>query len=111
MALELTPQQLAVLERIAAAGFTFVAYPLYANYVAARRAECAALLQPVTGGGMSVYGKPFWLVSGQPSVRVNRAGRSVFVWKKQEVEVTPEREAALAAFARDLAAALELPPQ
>jgi len=111
MALELTPQQLAALERVAAAGFSFVAFPLYASHVGVRREECAALLQPVAGGGMRVYGSPFVLVGGQPSVRVNRGRRSVFVWKKQELEATPEREAALAAFVRDLAAALEPPPQ
>jgi hypothetical protein len=109
MPLELSGTQIAVLERLAARGFTLVAFPLYASHAGVRRGNCAALLEPA-GGGLRLFGGVFYLVGGNPGVRITRGGRSFFVWKKQELEVTPERSAELEAFARDLAAALEPPP-
>ncbi|HLW99175.1 MAG TPA: hypothetical protein VKR82_11045 [Candidatus Acidoferrales bacterium] len=42
------------------------------------------------------------MVGDNLSVRVRRDSRDLFVWKKQEVEATAERLAALADFRRDL---------
>jgi hypothetical protein len=104
--LELTEKQIAILGRLCERGFALVAFPLYASHVGVRRGECAALLAPVTGGGLRVFGDPFILVTGNPAVRVRREGREVFVWKGSEVPATPERNAELAAFADALAEAL-----
>lgn len=104
--LELTPQQVRVVEKLVEHGFQVVAFPLYASRVGVCKGECAALLEPVPGGGMRVLGEAFFLVAGNPSVRVKRGGRQVFVWKKEEVPVTPERERALAEFALELSAHL-----
>lgn len=104
--LELTEQQIAILERLGARGFALVAFPLYASHVGVRRGECAALLAPVTGGGLRLFGDVFILVAGNPAVRVLRGGREVFVWKEDEVPATPERNAELAAFADELAECL-----
>jgi hypothetical protein len=104
--LELSESQIAVLERLRERGFALVAFPLYASHVGVRRGDCAALLAPVAGNGLRVFGDVFYLVQGNPAVRVRRGERDVFVWKKSEIPVTPERDAELAAFAEALSDAL-----
>lgn len=100
--LDLSPQHIARLERIAAAGFSIVAFPLYAQAVGIRRGEFAALLKPETGGGFSLFGEAFVLIGSNPGVRIQRSGQDIFVWKKKELPATPQRLAALADFRRDL---------
>jgi hypothetical protein len=104
--LELSEQQAGVLQRLSERGFALVAFPLYASHVGVRRGECAALLEPVPGGGLRLFGDAFILVEGNPAVRVIRRGREIFVWKKNEVPATPERNKELAAFAESLAESL-----
>ena len=104
--LELTRQQMALLERLEAHGFQFVAFPLYSSYVGVKRGNCAALLAPVEGGGMKIIGAPHYLVEGNLGVRVIRGGREWFIWKKNQLEVTPERQAELERFAADLSTLL-----
>lgn len=104
--LELTPQQIALLERLRAQGFLFVAFPLYANAIGVRKGNCAALLIPFEGSGLRLFGEPSYLVNGNLSVRVTRGGRQWFVWKNQQIEVTPERQAELQRFAEELTASL-----
>ncbi len=100
--LELTPQQMAILERLRERGFAFAAFPLYASYIGVKKGNCAALLSPQNGAGMNVYSEASYLVKGQLSVRVQRGGREFFVWKKSEWEATPERCAELARFRAEL---------
>lgn len=100
--LELSSEQIAVLERIAKNGFTIVAFPLYASAAGVRRGDCAALLAPVAQNGLRLLGEPCWMIDGNLTVRIRRNDRDLFVWKKQAVEVTPGRIAELAAFRRDL---------
>ena len=100
--LELSPQQIAVLERCAAAGFAVVAFPMYASAAGVRKGNCAALLTPVPSSGMRVLGEPCFLLEGNLTVRVRRAGHEFFVWKKQQLEVTPERLQELERFRKDL---------
>ena len=100
--LELSPKQIAILEKIASQGFAIVAFPLYASAVGVKKGNCAALLIPVINGGLSLLGEPCWLVGGNMSVRVRKASGEWFVWKKQEVEVTPERIALVSQFRNEL---------
>jgi hypothetical protein len=100
--LELTLQQVAALERLAAQGFQVVAFALYANAVGLRKGNCAALLGPVAGGGLKLFGEPCYLVDGNLSVRVARSGKQWFVWKKKQVEAVPERLAELERFTEEL---------
>lgn len=100
--LELTSQQMTVLERLHERGFAFAAFPLYASYVGVKKGNCAALLAPQNGATMKVYGEACYLVGGQLSVRVQRNGREFFVWKKSELEATPERQNELARFREEL---------
>lgn len=104
--LELTPQQIDVLQRLRARGFHFVAFPMYERHIGIRKGNCAALLEPVADAGMKIFGAPCYLVAGHLSVRATRRGCSWFVWKKVEVEATPERLAELAQFVRELSQAL-----
>lgn len=105
--LELTPEQVALLERLTTQGFQVVSFPLYASAVGVRKGNCAALLGPDEGGGLRLFGEPNYLVEGNLAVRVTRGGRQWFVWKKKQLEVTPERLAELEHFAKELARALE----
>jgi len=104
--MDLSPQQLAILQRVHTAGFEIVAFPMYANYIGTRKGNCAALLAPAASGGFSTFGTPAYLIGGNFSVRVRRDGREFFVWKKESLEVTPGRLAELEAFAAELSQAL-----
>ena len=73
--LELSPQQIAVLERLVAQGFQVVPFPPYANAVGLRKGNCAALVGPAEGGGMKLVAEPCYLVDGNLSVRVSRGDR------------------------------------
>jgi hypothetical protein len=100
--LELSPKQIGILENIAARGFAIVAFPLYASAVGVRKGNCAALLTPIPTCGMRLLGDPCWLVGGNLSVRVRKNNNEWFVWKKQEIEATPERLAEVAEFRQEL---------
>ena len=101
--LDLTAEQVAILERLRARGFQFVAFPMYANYIGVKKGNCAALLAPVEACSFKIFGEPAWLVSGNLSVRITRGGRQRFVWKKESLEASPERLAELQHFAAELA--------
>ena len=100
--LELTPEQMAVMERLRARGFQFAVFPLYERQIGIRKGNCAALLEPAGGGGMRIVGEAAYLVAGNFSVRVMRGEKAWFVWKKIEVEATAERDEELARFATEL---------
>src|SRR3981189_1712928 len=85
---ELTAPQVAILERMVGAGFSIVAFPLYANAVGIRKGSCAALLEPLSGTGFRLFGEPCVLLDGNLTVRIADAGKSWFVWKKLRVEAT-----------------------
>ena len=104
---ELTAQQVAILERVVAAGFSVVAFPLYANAVGVRKRSCAALLEPLPGTGFRLFGEPCVLLDGNLTVRVADAGKSWFVWKKLRVEATVARLAELERFVSELKILLE----
>jgi hypothetical protein len=104
--MDLSPPQLLILQRLHTAGFEIVAFPMYANYVGTRKGNCAALLAPAATGGFAIFGMPAYLLGSNFTVRVQRNGREFFVWKKESLEVTPERLAELDAFAAQLSQAL-----
>jgi len=104
---ELSPQQVGVLERLVSRGFALVAFPLYANAVGVRKGSCAALLDPVAGGGFRFFGEPCLLLEGNLTVRITEKGKSWFVWKKQRLEATADRVAELDRFVAELKLLLE----
>ena len=109
---ELTPQQMKVFERLFEAGFRPMAIPPYESALCVRRGECAALLSAVPNAGLRLLAAPTYIVDGNLSVKLKRGNGEVFVWKKKEIEATPERLQELEAFRRDLTSILnEAAPQ
>jgi hypothetical protein len=108
--LELTPQQMKVLERVFAAGFRAIAIPPYESALCMRRGECAAVLTPASDGGLRLLAPPTYLVDGNLSVKLRRGQGEVFVWKKKEIEATPERLDELAKFRHELTEIIEEAP-
>jgi hypothetical protein len=104
---ELTAQQMKTLERLFGAGFRPIAIPPYESALCVRRGECAALLTPVANAGLRLLAAPTYIVEGNLSVKLRRGKGEVFVWKKKEIEATPERLKELDAFRRDLTSILE----
>jgi hypothetical protein len=104
--MELSPTQLATLERLHRAGYEIVAFPMYANYVGIRKENCAALLAPATMQPFTIYGTPCYLISGNFSVRITEKNRDYFVWKKEKLEATAARQTQLEAFTAALSQAL-----
>src|SRR3981189_3045584 len=108
---ELTRQQMQILERLFEAGFRPIAIPPYETALCMRKGECAAVLAPVQNGGLKLLAPPSYLVAGNLSAKLKRGSGEVFVWKKNEVQATPDRLEELARFQRELIQILELPPQ
>jgi hypothetical protein len=104
--LQLSPRQIQILERVISRGFAIVEFPLYASSVGVRKENCAALLVPVGQEGFRFFSEPSYLVDGKLSVKVQKGSRAWFVWKKTQIEATPERAAELAEFRAELDEAL-----
>ena len=100
--LELTQIQMETLERLFEAGFRPIAIPPYENALCVRRGECAAVLAPVTNGGLRLLAPATLLVDGNLSVKLKRGNGEVFVWKQKEVAATEEKLAELAKFRGEL---------
>jgi hypothetical protein len=101
--MELTPQQISILERLHKHDFQIVAFPMYANYVGVRKGNCAALLAPVVDDQFKLHGQPAYLLGGNFSVRLTKNGAEWFVWKKEKLEVTTARMDEISAFSTELA--------
>jgi hypothetical protein len=104
--LELTQQQLEILEHLRARSFTFIAFPMYENHVGVKKDNCAALLAPLAGGGLKIFGEPCFLLNGHLTVRVHGDGRDWFIWKKEKLEATPSLLEELSRFSSELAESL-----
>lgn len=100
--IELSPQQVGILDRLIAQEFVVVAFPMYANAVGIRKGSCAALLDPIASGGFRVYGEPCLLLEGNLTVRLKQGGKAWFVWKKLKLEATAERLEELEHFVAEL---------
>jgi hypothetical protein len=107
---ELTPQQMKVIERLFEAGFRPIAIPPYESALCMRKGDCAAVLSAVPNRGIELLAPPSYLVDGNLSVKLKRGVGEVFVWKKREMEATPERLKELEEFRRELSELLDMPP-
>jgi hypothetical protein len=106
---ELSAQQMQLVERLFAAGFRPIAIPPYESALCMRKGNCGALLAPVANAGIKLLAPPSFLVDGNLSVKLKRGSGEVFVWKKTELEATPERLKELESFRRELTEILDLP--
>jgi len=100
-----------IIERLFKAGFRPIAIPLYESVLCMRKGDCAALLATVPNGGIKLLAPPSYLVEGNLSVKLTRGSGEVFVWKKKEVEATPEKLKELESFRLELTEILDLPPK
>lgn len=107
--LELTPQQMQVLERLFAAGLRPIAIPPYESALCMHRRSCAVVLAPVENGSLKVIATPSVLIDGHFAVRLKRASGDVFVWKHSELPATPELLEELNSFRKELNEILGLP--
>ncbi|HXN24075.1 MAG TPA: hypothetical protein VOA41_15145 [Candidatus Dormibacteraeota bacterium] len=106
---DLTPAQIATLERLLTAGFHPVKFPLYENAIGIAAGNCAALLKPTAEGALGLLAAPSFIIDNNLTVRIRRNGKHWFVWKKKELEVTAERQAELENFTARLESLLRPP--
>jgi hypothetical protein len=104
---EFTPRQMKILEELVGAGFRPVAIPPYESALCLRRGDCAVVLSPEPTGGLRMLAPPSYIIDGNLSVKLRRGTKDVFVWKKIELEATPERSNELATFREDLSRILQ----
>jgi hypothetical protein len=69
------------------------------------------VLAPVPNAGIKLLAAPSYLVEGNLSVKLKRGSGEVFIWKKKEVEATPEKLEELESFRRELTEILDVPPK
>lgn len=100
-----------VMERLLEAGFRPIAIPPYESALCVRKGNCVAALSPVPNAGLKLLAPPSFMVDGNFSVKLKRASGEVFVWKKKQVEATPERMRELESFRMELQEVLESPPK
>jgi len=100
-----------VMQRLFEAGFRPIAIPPYENALCLRKGECVAALATIPNGGLKLLAPPSFLVDGNFSVKLKRGAKEVFVWKKREVEATPEKVRELESFRKELQEILESPPK
>jgi hypothetical protein len=108
---ELSRQQMQMLERLFAAGFRPIAIPPYESALCVRKGNCAALLAPASNAGIKLLAPPSYLVEGNLSVKLKRGSGEVFIWKKKELQATAERLRELDSFRRELVEILDLSPK
>lgn len=108
---ELSPRQMQVMERLFEGGFRPIAIPPYESALCMKKGNCVAALAPVPNAGLKLLAPASFLVDGNFSVKLKRGSGEVFVWKKKEVEATPERLRELESFRTELQEILETPPK
>jgi hypothetical protein len=106
--MELTEEQMRMVERLFGAGFRPIAIPPYESALILRKGECVALLGPVENGGLELLAPVTFLVDGNLSVRLKKSSGDVFVWKKKEVAATEELLKELEEFRVELVGILEV---
>jgi hypothetical protein len=104
---ELSPQQMKIIERLLEAGFRPITIPPYENVLCMKKGNCAAVLAPVAQGALKLAASPSYLVEGNLSVKLKRGSGEVFVWKKDEVAATPDRLKELESFLREITGILQ----
>src|SRR5215472_13799567 len=99
---ELSPRQMQVMERLFEAGFRPIAIPPYESALCMKKGNCVAAVSPVPNAGLRLLAPPSFMVDGNFSVRLRRGEGEVFVWKKNEVEATPQRVRELELFRMEI---------
>jgi hypothetical protein len=95
------PDSAEQLQQLYVAGFELQTFERYPKCVGVIRDHCVALLVPGVDG-LQILGTPGWCMGEVMGVLTELEGRKVFQSKKEIVEATPERLAALEKFRTDL---------
>jgi hypothetical protein len=90
------------LQRLYLAGFELQTFERYPKCIGVVRENCIALLVPGVDG-LQVVGTPGWRMGEVMGVLTEMEGRKVFQAKKEVIDATPERLAALQEFGEELA--------
>jgi hypothetical protein len=98
-----------VMERLFEAGFRPIVIPPYENVLCMSKGNCVAALASVPNAGLKLLAPPSYLVGGNFGVKLKRGSGEVFVWKKKEVDATPERVRELESFGKELQEILHSP--
>jgi hypothetical protein len=89
------------LQQIYVAGFELKVFDRFPKCVGVARDHCIALLVPGVDG-LQMLGAPGWEMGEALGVLVESGGRSVFQYKQEIIEATPERLDTLRRFREDL---------
>ena len=103
---QLTPSQVAKLERLLRAGFKFVTFERFARYPAAEKNGFVALLDTAQGR-IRIFGQVGYQLGEGIGVLIERGVGKFFVWKEQSVAATPELLQAYQDFRTELQQILE----
>ena len=95
------PDSAEQLQQLYVAGFELQTFERYPKCIGAIRDHCVALLVPGVDG-LQILGTPGWRMGEVMGVLTELDGQKVFQSKKEIVEATPERRAALEKFRTDL---------
>jgi len=96
------------LQQLYVAEFELQTFERYPKCIGVIRDHCVALLVPGVDG-LQILGTPGWRMGEVMGVLTELEGRKVFQSKKEIVEATPERLAALEKFRTDLTKLLHAP--
>ena len=86
--MDLTPAQLAALEKLLRAGFRFVTIERVERCLGVERDGFVALLDPADGG-LKVFGQVGLRIADGIGMLVDRSGGKAFVWHGDSVPATP----------------------
>lgn len=87
--LQLAPTQIAILEKLAAAGFKFLTLQHVERYLAVEKEGFVALLEPAEGQ-LRVFGQVGLRMGEGMGMLIERQGRQAFVWHQETLPATPE---------------------
>jgi len=104
--MDLTPTQIATLERFLQAGFRFVTLERMERYPGVEKDGFVALLD-LSGGRLAQFGQVGYLFPEGLGMLVERGDGKAFVWKSKSVSATPELLAGYERFRREVRALLE----
>ena len=104
--MDLTPAQVAVLERFLKAGFKFVTLEHVERYLAVEKEGFVALLDP-SDSRLNLFGQVGYRMGRGIGMLVERGAGKAFVWKSQSVPATPQLVAAYERFKAEVKVLLE----
>ena len=104
--MELTPPQVAVLEKFLQTGFSFVTLEHVERYLGVEKEGFVALLDP-SAGRLNLFGQAGYRMARGIGMLVERGAGKAFVWKNESVVATPELLATYERFRNEVKALLE----